>query len=81
MSLDLVKYDSMTSSSEAISNFESLKLYLTQTGSYTKFATLWNTAMEQLRANKPAMATDEAYLKVAFLGKLPYDSYKHVLNL
>jgi hypothetical protein len=78
-SLDPVKYDIMTSSSEAMSNFESLELHSTQTGSFTKFVTLWNTSMEQLKANKLAMATDDAYLKVAFLNKLPYDNYKHVL--
>lgn len=77
-SLDPVKYDIMSLGSKAMSNFGVLQLTSIQTGSFTKFLTKWNTSIEQLKANKMAMATHDIYLKVALFNKLPHEAYKHI---
>ena len=74
--LDPIKRDAMSTSSEAVHNFEALKLTSTSKGAFTKFKERFNDCLDDLIANNINHSDD--YLKLALMNKLPAEGYKHL---
>ena len=66
----------MSTSSEAVHNFEALKLTSTSKGAFTKFKERFNDCLDDLIANNINHSDD--YLKLALMNKLPAEGYKHL---
>lgn len=76
--LDPISYDKMSSSADAVSAFEALKLFSTSLGSFTKFQVKFMDCLDDLQANGISYGQDDEYLKLTLLNKLPHDGYKHL---
>ena len=76
--LDPISYDKMSSSAEAVSTFEALKLTSISKGSFSSFQVKFMDCLDDLAANGLASAEDDEYLKLSLLNKLPPSGYKHI---
>ena len=72
----------MSSSQNALDQYNALKLTSVQKGSFDKFKILLEEHIEDMAVNNMAMATDEKTLKLSLFNKLPHKVYKHIfLNI
>ena len=76
--LDPVKYDKITAGSEALANFNNLKLTSTSKGSWLKFRAKWEEYVRDLKDLGNPLATHSESLKESLMNKLPFDKYNWV---